>query len=88
MPLKYVSMSNQERKVIPAMVNINSSEPLFYPYSVVVNKCNGSCNDFDNPYPKLCAPDAFKDINIKVFNLMSRTNKTHHDIRLVHENVD
>ena len=26
----------------------------------------------------MCAPDVVKNINIKVFNLMSRTNKTRH----------
>ena len=30
-PLKCVSMSNQERKVRPAILNINSNESLFYP---------------------------------------------------------
>ena len=35
-------MSNQECKVRPAIVNINSNEPLFYPYSILVNKCSGS----------------------------------------------
>ena len=48
--LKCVSMSNQECKVRHAIMNINSNEPLFYPYSIVVNKCRGSCNDINNPY--------------------------------------
>ena len=25
---------------------------------------------------KLCVPDVFKEINVKVFNLVSRTNET------------
>ena len=58
-------------------MNTNSNEPLFYPYSVLINKCSGSCNDMDNPYAKLCIPDVLKDINIKVFNLMSTTKETH-----------
>ena len=58
-------------------MNTNSNEPLFYPYSVLINKCSGSCNDIDNPYAKLCIPDVLKDINIKVFNLMSTTKETH-----------
>ena len=33
-PFKCVLMSNQEYKVRPAIVNINSNEPLFYRYSV------------------------------------------------------
>ena len=55
--LKCVSMSNQECKVIPAIININSSKLLLYPYSILVNKCSGSCNDINNSYPKLYVPD-------------------------------
>ena len=29
-------------------MNVNSNEPLFYPYSIFVNKCSGSCNDIDD----------------------------------------
>ena len=36
-PLKYVSMNNQECKVRPAIINVNSNESLFYPYSIAVN---------------------------------------------------
>ena len=36
--LKYVSMNNQECKVRPKILNINSNEPLFYPYSVKIGK--------------------------------------------------
>ena len=75
-PLKCVSRSNQECKVRPAMMNVNSNKPLFYPYIVLVNKCSGTCNNINNPYAKLCVPGAVKDINIKLFNLVSRTNKT------------
>ena len=74
--LKCVSMSNQECKIRPETININSNEPLLYPYSVLVNKCRGSCNDINNPYAKLCVPDVAKTINVKVFNILSRINET------------
>ena len=35
--LKCVPMRNEKLRVRPAMVNVNSNEPLFYPYSVIVN---------------------------------------------------
>ena len=76
--LKYISMINQECKVRLAITNINSNETLFYPYSFLLNKCSGSCNDINNPYAKLCVPNVVKNINIKVFNLMSRINETRH----------
>ena len=43
-----------------------------------INKWSGSCNNINDPYAKLCVPDLFKNINVKVFNLTSRTNETRH----------
>ena len=76
--LKCISMNNQECKVRPQIVNVNSDEPVFYPFSIKTSKCSGSCNNINDPYAKMCVPDAVKNLNVKVFNLMSRTNKTRH----------
>ena len=51
---------------------------MFHPFSIKVNKCSGSCNDINDPYAKLCVPDVVKNINVKVFNLMSWSNQTKH----------
>ena len=51
---------------------------MFYPYSIKINKYKGSCNNINDQYAKLCVPDTIKNINVKVFNLMSRTNETLH----------
>ena len=51
---------------------------MFYPYSIKINRCKGSCNTINDPYAKICVPDQIKDTNVKVFNLMSRTNETRH----------
>ena len=59
-------------------MGINNNETLFYPYSIKVNKCSGSCNNINDPYAKLRVPDVVKNINVKVFNLMSRSNETRH----------
>ena len=69
-------MKNQECKVRPEIINVNSNEPVFYPFSIKTNKCSGSCNNINNPYAKICVPNDVKDLNVKVFNLMSRTNET------------
>ena len=61
-PVKCDLMSNQEFKVRPVIMNINSDEPPFYPYSIQRNKCIGSCNNINDPYAKLCVPDVIKDI--------------------------
>ena len=69
-------MTNQERKVRPEIFNVNSDEPVFYPYSTKTSKCGDSSNNINDPYAKICIPDVVKNLNIKVFNLMSRTNET------------
>ena len=69
-------MNNQECKARPKLIDINNHEPVFYPYSIKVNKCSGSCSNINDLYAKLCFPDVIKSINVKVFNLMSRINET------------
>ena len=59
-------MSNQECKVRSEIVNVNSNEPLFYPFSIKTRKCSGSCNNVNNPYEQLCVSDVVKNLNIKV----------------------
>ena len=74
--LKCVSMNKKECKGRPEIINMNSNQPSCYPYSVKISKCSGSCNNINDPYAKLCVPDVVKNINIKILNLMSRTNET------------
>ena len=75
-PLETVSMNNQECRTRAKIMNVNNNEPVFYPFSIRVNKCSGSCNNINDPNAKLCVPDIVKDINVKVFNLMSWINQT------------
>ena len=74
--LECVSMNNQECKPRTKLININNNEPVFHPFSVKVNKGSGSCNNINDPYAKLCLPDVVKNINVKVFNLISFNNQT------------
>ena len=77
-PLSCISMNNQACKIRPEIVNVNSDEPEFYPFSVKKSKCSGSCNNINDRYAKMCVPDVVKNLNVKVFNLMSVTNETRH----------
>ena len=77
-PLSCISMKNQACKVLPEIINVNSSNPVFYTFSIKKNKCSGNCNNINDPYAKICVPGVVKDLNVKVFNLMSRTNETRH----------
>ena len=53
--LNFNSMKNQECKTRPQVINVNSNNPIFYPFSIKINKCSGNCNNINNPYAKLCS---------------------------------
>ena len=71
-------MNSQECKTRTKIININNNEPVFYPFSIKVTKCSGSCNNINDPYAKLCVPDVIKNINVSVFDLISFSNQTKH----------
>ena len=74
--LECVSKVNQKCMSRPKIIDVSNNEPVFYSYSIKVNKCSGSCNNINDPFSKLCIPDITKNINAKVFNLMARINET------------
>ena len=63
--LDCVLMKNRERKVRPEIISINSNNPMFYPFSVKINKCSGNCNNINDPYARICVPDVTKDLKVK-----------------------
>ena len=60
--LDCISIKNQECKVRPEIISINSNNPMFYPFSIKVNKCNGNCNNINDPYARICVPDIIKNL--------------------------
>ena len=74
--LSCISMSNREYKTRLQVINVNADEPGFFPFSIEASKYSGSCNNINYPYPKICVPDVIKNLYVKVFNLISRTNET------------
>ena len=69
-------MNNQKYRARLEIVNVNSKEPVLFPFIIKASKCSGSCNNFNDLYARLCVPDIVKNLNAKMFNLTSRTNET------------
>ena len=88
--LKCVLMNNQECKVRPVIMNINSNETLFYPYNILVNKCSGSCNNIINfmqNYVFLMLLETWiSNYSIKIQKLMNQD--MYLDMKLANVNVD
>ena len=74
--LESLSINNQECKVRLEIANVDSNKPILYPFSIRTSKCSGSCNNINVSYAKFCVPDVIKNLKVKLFNLMSRTNET------------
>ena len=53
--LNCISIKNQECKTRPQVININRNNPIFYAFSIKINKCSGNCNNINNPYAKKCS---------------------------------
>ena len=69
-----ISMNNQGCKARRKVVSVNSNSPIFYSFSIKTSKCRDNCNNINDPYARICVPEIIKNLNVKVFNLMSRTN--------------
>ena len=76
--LECVSVVNQKCMPRPKILDVNEGvgEALFYPYNVLVNKCNGSCDTINNPMAKLCVPGIVKRVNMQVYNFLVNFNET------------
>ena len=48
-------MSNQDFKVTPEILNVNSDEPVIFSYTLQTNKCSGSCDNINDPYAITCS---------------------------------
>ena len=73
--LSCISINNQESEVRLQIVNVNKNKSAFFTFSIKPSKCSGSYNNINDPHAKMCVPDVIKNLNVKVFKLMSRTNE-------------
>ena len=53
-------MNYKECKIRSEIIKVNTKEPMFYLYSITIDKCKGSCDTINDPYTKLCLPDTIK----------------------------
>ena len=52
--LSWISMNNQACKARPKIVNVNTNNPKFYPFSIKISKCSVSWNNINDPYARIC----------------------------------
>ena len=69
-------MSNQALKQDLKLLMLTVIIPYFI--LLVLKQVNVLAIDINDPYAKICVPDIIRNLNVKVFNLMSTTIETRH----------
>ena len=63
----------------PSLINLNSDELKYYPFTITLDKCSGSCNSGNDLSTKICVPSKTKHIIVKTFchanNMKMENNK-------------
>ena len=47
----------------------------YYPFTVKLDRCVGSCNTLNDLFNKVCVPSKTEDLNLSVFIMVSRINE-------------
>ena len=75
---KCVSLSNQKCEIQAPLINLHSCEYSqdlhYYPFTVKLDRCVGSCNAVNDLSNKACVPKKIEDVNINVFNMITGKN--------------
>ena len=69
-------MNNQPCLVRLVLTDLNIDELNYYPPTISINRCNGSCNTIGNPFGKICVPNKMEDVNLKVFKKIKGINES------------
>ena len=72
---KYVSLNNGPCMTRCTLIDLNPIDLRYYPFMISLDKCRGSCNFVDNLSTKIYVPSKTKDINVKVFNMITQKMK-------------
>ena len=89
--LECVSMKNQECKTRTKLIGINNNnEPVFYPFSIKVNKCGGGCNNINDTYAN-CVFQMLLNTKMSkylIFDQEPMKQGVQNGIKLVNANLD
>ena len=77
---KYVSLSYQKCEIQPTFINIHpteySQEFHYYPFTVKLDKCVGSCNTLNDLSNIVCVPNKTEDLTLNVFSMITGINES------------
>ena len=69
------SLNKEPCLIRPTIIDSNPIELNYYSFMISLDKCNGSCNVVGDLSTTMCVPSEIKDLNVKVFNVLTRINE-------------
>ena len=72
---KCVSLNKELCITRPTFVDLDPVELDYHPFITSLDKCNGICNAVDNLSTNVCVLSEEKDVNVKVFDMITRINE-------------
>ena len=72
---KCVTSNNETCMIAPFLIDLNPVELEHYPFMFNLDKCSESYNSADNLSTKICVPSRKKDVNVKIFNMITNRNE-------------
>ena len=72
-----VNASNQTKWVLLSNQKCESNQEIhYYPFSVKLDRCFGSCNTVNDLFNKACISNKTEDLNLSVFNITAAINES------------
>ena len=77
-----VNGSNHKKSISLSATLINlhpnecSQQFHYYPFAVKLDRCVGSCNTLNDFSNKICIPSETEDLNLSLFNMITRINES------------
>ena len=65
----------------PTLIDLNPVQFNYFPFMIILDKCNGSCNNVDCLSAKVWVPSEAKCVYVKVFNMITRIHEAKSLIR-------
>ena len=72
-----VLLNNQPCIIRSTLIYLNPVDLNYYPFMISLDNCNGRFNAVDDLSTKICVPNETKDVNVKVFNTITKTLVKH-----------
>ena len=72
---KCVSFNNEPCMIRPTLVDLNRVDLKYYPFIISLDKRTGSCKSVDETSTRICVSSKTKDVNGKVFNIVTNKNE-------------